>query len=88
MTTTLMSSTLPLGRAPMPVDAGVLAFVTNHAHAPATAVTAHAATAATWLSGSGFAGHMGFGSTAVACESTVTTNSIKRIHPGRLEGMT
>ncbi len=78
MTTTLMSSTSPLGRAPMPVLAGAPVIVSNDAHAPA----------ATWLGGSGFAGHMGFGSTAVACESTVTTNSIKRIHPGRLEGMT
>lgn len=99
MTTTLTYSTSLLGRAPMPVPAGAHAIVASHAPVrafPAAASAAHAVTASTWLGGSGSAGHMGsgytgFGSIAVACDSTVdttTTNATKRIDPGRLEGMT
>lgn len=82
MTTTHASSFSLFGHAPMPVSSGAMAVVANHSTdqacpAAASAAPAHAMTA--WLGGSGVTGVMGF---------DFISNSTKRIHPGRLEGMT
>lgn len=62
-----------VGHAPMPAA---------HAYADTTATDATTVTSNLWLGGFGFCDGTGI------CTTTVVDDSTKRIHPGRLEGMT
>lgn len=95
MTTTMMTDTLPAGSMLGSArERSMLAGVLSHGAecvtvsvTTATPITTHRADAADvvtnpWLDGFGTGNDTGFGSTSA------TTGSIKRIHPGRLEGVT
>ena len=91
MTTDLMTrSLLGRARAASMLIGGVPAQPV--AHAPMSAAPAYVATttrtSATAVATNPWLGGFGFGDGTGICTTTVVDDSTKRIHPGRLEGMT
>ncbi|MGB3734900.1 MAG: hypothetical protein WA964_08095 [Ilumatobacter sp.] len=89
MTTDMMTGSL-LGRAreaSMPTGQ-VHAQAVAHAPADAAYVTTTSRTNATAVVTNPWLGGFGFGDGSGICPTTAVGDSTKRIHPGRLEGMT